>query len=285
MTLAQLADLFFSWSTREAAAGRQRPATVDYYRRLLRPLLEVAGGTELVDLIPWDLERVKTGWHSVQAAQRLLNWARVQGLASDNPFNRVTRPRAGQRSAVLDQADEIRLRRRANPALRAMLLALILTGARPGELRALRWSDYRLGRHPHFILAAFKARDRRGDRRQVRILPVVPRLARLLERLRRRGPARSAPVFRNAEGQAWTGDALARAFRRLRRRFDLAEDLVPYSLRHTAATRATSAGVRDRVLAELLGHTSTRTTARYQHPEAADLHRAARRMTRRRRPA
>jgi integrase/recombinase XerD len=67
--------------------------------------------------------------------------------------------------------------------------------------------------------------------------------------------------------------------RRLRRRIDLADDVVPYTLRHTAATRATVAGVRDKLLAELLGHTSTRTTARYQHPNVEDLCAAAERAT------
>jgi site-specific recombinase XerD len=49
------------------------------------------------------------------------------------------------------------------------------------------------------------------------------------------------------------------------------EQIVSYTLRHTAATRASARGVRDRVLAELMGHTSTSTTQRYQHLQADHL--------------
>jgi site-specific recombinase XerD len=42
-------------------------------------------------------------------------------------------------------------------------------------------------------------------------------------------------------------------------------------LRHTGATAAVRAGIRDFALAELLGHASTRTTARYVHLQPDDL--------------
>ena len=54
------------------------------------------------------------------------------------------------------------------------------------------------------------------------------------------------------------------------------ENVVAYTLRHTAATRACTSGVPDRVLADLMGHTSTDTTRRYQHPRLDDLARAIR---------
>ena len=49
------------------------------------------------------------------------------------------------------------------------------------------------------------------------------------------------------------------------------ENIVAYTLRHTAATRACTSGVPDRVLADLMGHTSTNTTRRYQHPQLEHL--------------
>jgi integrase len=281
LTLLELAEHFFQWLDREVAAQRSRPATSAYYRRMLKPLIDLVGDHQVDQLRAWDLERVKTGWHSVQAAQRLLNWSQRVGLASDNPFNRVAKPRPGCRSTILRAGELELLRRRASPELRAILLAQVLTAARPGEIRGLHWFQYRPGPHPHFVLNEFKARDRRGDRRQVRVLPVVPRLARLLGRLARRRPSPASHVFTNVAGEPWTGDALSRAFRRLRRRLGLADDLVPYSIRHTSATRACVAGVRDRLLAELLGHTSTRTTARYLHPDVAELLEVAQRMSRR----
>jgi site-specific recombinase XerD len=56
------------------------------------------------------------------------------------------------------------------------------------------------------------------------------------------------------------------------------EQVVAYTMRHTSATRASARGVRDRVLAELMGHTSTTTTQRYQHLQADHLAEAIKRV-------
>lgn len=281
MNLAQLADHFFEWLEREAAARRTAPATVTYYRRQLRPLLALAGDHLVGELRAWELERVKTGWHSVQAAQRLLNWAVRVGLAAANPYARVAKPAGGSRSTIMRKGQCAWIRRRSGAELRAVLLALRLTLGRPQEIRALRWCDLVEGPPRFFALGDFKARDRRRDGVRIRVLPIVPRLARLLARLARRPHKATDHIFLNSAGRPWTGNALGLAVRRQRRRLDLPDDLVPYTWRHTGATAACVAGVRDKLLAELLGHTSTRTTARYQHPDVAELLGALERAQRR----
>jgi integrase/recombinase XerC len=75
--------------------------------------------------------------------------------------------------------------------------------------------------------------------------------------------------------------------RRLRVRAGLGPDengeqLVAYSMRHSAATRASARGVRDRVLAELMGHSSSSTTQRYLHLQAEHLADAIKRANSRR---
>ena len=49
------------------------------------------------------------------------------------------------------------------------------------------------------------------------------------------------------------------------------EKAVAYTIRHTGATEATRRGIRDRTLADILGQSDTRTTARYQHLGDEDL--------------
>ncbi len=49
------------------------------------------------------------------------------------------------------------------------------------------------------------------------------------------------------------------------------ERVVCYTLRHTAATTATENGIPQKVLAEMMGHTRTETTERYQHVKADHL--------------
>ena len=56
------------------------------------------------------------------------------------------------------------------------------------------------------------------------------------------------------------------------------ENIVAYTMRHTSATRATACGVRDKLLAELMGQTNTATTQRYQHLQAEHLADAIRRV-------
>jgi len=62
--------------------------------------------------------------------------------------------------------------------------------------------------------------------------------------------------------------------RRLRKHFVKESDtekVVAYTVRHSTATIAAAAGVRDRMLADIMGHASTRTTARYQHLQVSHL--------------
>lgn len=288
-TLGELESFFLDWLSKEVRDGRSRLRTFRYYQTWLDRFTTAAGGERPVaELIPLDLERFKTGWHSVQAVQRLFNWGVEMGLLDHSPFRFVKRPPLGQRQRVLSAAQVLRLLRASRPALRELLLGLRLTLGRPQELRALRWSDY----HPDkfaFLLSDFKAKNRRKDSALWRVLPVCPRLGRLLERLRRRRPSGDGFVFLSARGRPWTANSLRLAVRRAARRagLDIAgeENVVAYTLRHTAATQATRNGVRDRRLAELLGHTSTKTTARYQHLDLDDLLEAHQQATRRRRRA
>jgi integrase len=149
------------------------------------------------------------------------------------------------------------------------------TLARPGEIRDLRWRDYHADTKL-LCLSSFKAKKRRKDGVAVRAIPVDPYLQRLLQRWKsRRSPLPEHHLFVNQHGKPYTGSAIRLAIKRAAMRAGLVADgeeaVVPYTMRHTAATFATKAGVRDRVLATIMGHTSTRTTARYQHLDVAEL--------------
>lgn len=286
-TLGQLADCFIDWLTAEALAGRTRPATVDYYRRHVGRWAALVGRRQrLVDLVPYDLERHKRGWHDVQAVQRLFNWGVGVGLVAVNPFRSVPRGRLGQRTRTLSRSETARLLRTAHPAFRRYLVALRHTMARPQELRALKWSDLQPdGRS--FVLRSFKGQQRRSDGVTVRVIMLDAYMRRWVSR-RRRAARPEDHVFLNSQGRPWQGNALVCAMRRTRRRAGLnsgGELVVCYTFRHTAATAATAAGVRDRRLADLLGHSTTRTTARYQHLSAAELGEAIEQATARRRRA
>jgi integrase len=230
------------------------------------------------------LERFKTSWHSVQAVQRLYNWGVSMGLIWTNPARSVRAPDPSQWQRVLSPRETARLLRAADKHYRAVLLALRHTIARPQEVRAVRWKHLLLQPYPMFELRDFKAKSRRTDRQVARRrIPLDDRMLRLLGRMAsRRNPSPDDHVFLNSRGRPWTANELRIRMRNLRRRLKLAADengeqVVNYTLRHTAATRACAAGLRDRVLAELMGHShTTTTTARYQHLQDHHLHEAIR---------
>jgi integrase len=231
--------------------------------------------------LPIELERFKTGWHSVQTVQRLYNWGVKMGLLASNPVKGVERPQAGRRERILSAAESAMLLRAADDDFRPFLLAQRQTIARPQEIRSLKWNHLILEPVPAFVLTNFKGKKLRKGDKGLRVIPLDGRMVRLLARLRARNP-KARPddnVFLNRDGKPWTNNSLRCRMRRLRDKVGLKPDgngekVVCYTLRHTAATRATANGVHDRTLADLMGHTSTKTTSRYQHLQVHHLHAA-----------
>ena len=114
-------------------------------------------------------------------------------------------------------------------------------------------------------------------------------MGRLLARLRRRWNGRTFwdqgddYVFLTSKGRPWTNNAVRCCMRRLRKKCGFDEDgqerLVAYTFRHTAATFAVANGVRDRVLADLMGHVQPSMTQKYIHLQPAHLISAIREAT------
>lgn len=290
LLLVHLYERYLLWLAHEVEQQRRRPATLEYYRRELAALVADLGQRHTDELVAFDLARHVRGWHSVQAAQRLLNWGVQMGLIGSNPWAKVAKPPTGQRQRVLTASEWDALLAASGKALRAFLAFQRHTLARPGEVRALTWADLveEDGRAIAFRLRVFKARDRRRDGVAVRFLVLDQHAYDQVQQLRaqdlRGNPSSSSsstssrgsggPVFTNSRGVAWTNNALRLAVRRACKRAGLDDDgerVVAYTIRHTGATAATRNGVRDRTLADLMGHTSTRTTSRYQHLDTSDL--------------
>lgn len=275
---------FLNWSR-----AVHSPRTTQSYETYLTRLYQAVGDLDVSKISPAVVLSWCPKFHGVVSVQRLCSWLhREARLLKTNPLAGMRKPRIGQRSRVLSRDEITRLLRASRPQLRAVLLCLRETIARPQEVRVLKWSNLRLpgGRlfdlpalvagECFFFLNHFKGKDRRGDWKKVRVIPVSPRLGRLLARLW--GPGRDLDqfCFLNTAGEAWTPNAVRCGVRRLRGRNLIPDDgsgenWVAYSFRHSGATELASRGVRDFVLAELMGHSSTRTTARYVHVQPVKL--------------
>jgi integrase len=284
ITLGQLADKYGQWMKREVEAGRMKPRTLDYYQDHIQKLLDAVGGRRLaLGVVPHEVEMFKTSWHSVQAVQRLYNWGVEMGLLQENPIRSVKKPDLGQRERILTDAEEKTILDGTDKHFWPFLVALLHTIARPQEVRALQWKHLVLEPVPMFVLTDFKAKKRRKDRKTaVRRIVLDETMVKLLEAMaEKRHPSPDDYIFLDRRGRPWTANAVRCRMRRLRSKLQLGpddngENIVAYTFRHTAATRACTSGVPDRVLADLMGHTSVATTARYQHPQLDHLAEAIR---------
>ncbi|WP_425500031.1 site-specific integrase [Parvibaculum sedimenti] len=177
--------------------------------------------------------------------------------------------------------------------LRLFILLSVATGARPAAILDLRWDaiDWE-GGHIHL--------NPNGRIQTAKARPIVPLLGSLWNELKAeheeearrartaRARARKRPVsgFVVSYGGYAVG-SVRTAFRDAATLAGLGTDVVPYTLRHTAATWLAQAGVSLWDIAQYLGHSDTRMVERHyahHHPDhkkraAGVLDAALRRMT------
>lgn len=276
MRLKRLITKFLGW-----CAKARKPKTTEGYRHFLNKFLAEVGNKRINKLRPIDLEKYARTWHEVQSVQRLFQWAKDKlRIIKTNIFAKVPRPPAGQRNRILSPRELAGLLRKTQSPFREFLIGMRETIARPQEIRVLHWEmlqseiprlsieEALAAGRAIFVLHEYKSRERRLDPTMPRVLFVNARLGRLLLRLR--ALTSEGPVFLNSKGKPWSGNAVRCRMRRLRKQGYLApdggrENIVAYSLRHSMATVAVANGVRDKALADLMGHADPETTRRYVH--------------------
>jgi len=198
----------------------------------------------------------------------IMEQAELYGVRSpdSNPCRGVQRfPQPG-RERFLKQ-DEMRnlgsalsASQEANPILAALVKLLILTGCRQGEIRTLRWQDYRQG-------GIFLGDSKTGPRRVWLSSPA----AEVLEHL----PKIASWTFPGAnQDQPMPTETLYRYWRCLRSSAGLA-DLRLHDLRHNYASFASRRGETVPTIARLLGHRNPSTTLKYTHLADGALREAA----------
>ena len=176
-------------------------------------------------------------------------------LPDTNPCRGIRRYPHRRRERFLTQSEFRRLgaalrEHTVAPETAAAIRLLLLTGCRQGEIRALRWEDYRAG---HLFLPDSKTGPRTvwlsSAARQV--LTGVPR--------------RSAWIFPAASGDGPLPlESLSRVWRVIRMRAGL-PGLRLHDLRHSYASFALRHGETVLTIGRLLGHRDPATTLKYIH--------------------
>lgn len=194
-----------------------------------------------------------------------------EGLATRNPLEKISSLKQEKRIPnFLDVEEVFRLMAAPDDGTplglrdRALLEWLYATGVRVGETVGLTVGDVDLAGGAALI------RGKGGKERYV----VFGRAARgALERylsegwprLRGSPPEPRAPLFLNYRGESLSDRSVRRIVDRCMARAAAQRKISPHVLRHTFATHLLDAGADLRVVQELLGHASLRSTQIYTH--------------------
>lgn len=188
----------------------------------------------------------------------ILHEAEIDGHRPDgsNPCSGIRRYRRPGRDRFLtpEELGELGaalVRREGEaPLLTAVIRLLLITGCRQGEVRALKWRDYREG---HLFLP-----DSKTGPRTVWLSSAAQRL---LDRL----PRTNEWVFPTAEGDRPMSSDTLYAFWRSLLVVSGLRDVRLHDLRHTYASLALRQGETVLTIGRLLGHRDPATTLRYTH--------------------
>ena len=278
------------------AAGR-RPNTIEVYTYVLRGLQEHAPGSVFVrEVSPGDVRAYvhapkkrngepvsnATKRHRYTHLRTFFRWVIKRGWAEENPITNVAKPRKQQRTKAFLQPDDVqkllaaidahRQLRQGEPGptphdawLKQMIVVAIGTGLRRGELLNLEWRDVDLGGNRLHIRARGDFQPKNG---QDRAVPLVGDAHGVLQSVHeQRDPLPGARVFIDASQSPPKPDRVTRRFKFYVRKARLqnADDLHFHSLRHTTASWLTMKGVPKKIVADVLGHTTTRMADVYSH--------------------
>ena len=266
-----------------------RPSTRHGYEVVVtHHLTPTIGAIPLGDLRPAHIETMLATLEPTMSAKSLrnvlvvlrrsLNQAVRAGLVARNVASPefVDAPRVPLREPRALSAAEIRRFVDAcrGDRLEALYLTALGTGLRQGELLGLEWQDVDLAKGELRVRqelvrrdGAYRVEAPKTDRSR-RTVPLAAPLIRVLtehrERLLAEGftPVPTGPVFVNTTGGDLSGSWVTHHFYAVLERAGIAR--VPFkNLRTTFSSRLFEAGVADRVIADLLGHTRTRTTQQH----------------------
>ncbi len=148
------------------------------------------------------------------------------------------------------------------PDFHDMIVFAVLTGLRPQELRALQRCHV-IGDTVGEEYVEFQKHKTATTTRDPakRTVPLLPAALQILERQIARHPWR-LHVFLNDAGKPYTACVFRQRLRRWCKRAGI-KPRPPYALRHTFGSMEAEANVNQTVIAQVMGHTQLRTTARY----------------------
>jgi len=221
-------------------------------------------------------ERPATVARRLAAVRSFFRFLQARDSSLRNPFGALPLPPVDRGAPRSLSAQELRrLLREAytsgNLLHRAVVVMLAYTGLRAGELVGLRTEDLRLSERKGEVIV-------RGKGGRLRRVPLPSEARQALRAyLEKRGDVPWPHLFVGQRGpltQAGVWQIVSQTARRAS-----LQGVTPHTLRHTYATRLLREAGADLVMvAELLGHRSLATTARYTRPRQEEMEEAVEKL-------
>ncbi|WP_410004747.1 tyrosine-type recombinase/integrase [Aequorivita nionensis] len=169
------------------------------------------------------------------------------------------RPRSPQRVLpdILSLAEvKLILDKTENTKHKAMLTTIYALGLRSGELIDLQIAHLDGSRNMVFIKQAKGRKDR--------MLPFPEKLKNLLREYYKTHKPKKF-LFEGQNGGPYTAGSLRAVFKQAVKRTSIKKNVTLHSLRHAFATHLLESGTDLRIIQELLGHSTIKTTMLYTH--------------------
>lgn len=265
-----------------------------YMYRMNNCILKHIGHLKLKDVTPLDCQRClnlqsgksKTQVNEIyQTLQFIFSKAVENNMISDNPAKNIIKPKfvKKNRRSITDSERHHLLAVSENNIRFLPFLIMLYCGCRPSEVRELKWQDIKNLDEVN-VLHIKGTKTDNADR----IVPIPDALFSVL-----RPSKPSDYVCLDLQGNKLNADSFRRSARALYRAMNismgckvfrnalipplpLADDFVPYCLRHTYCTDLQKSGVDIRTAQYLMGHSSITLTADiYTHADQSTIKEAA----------
>ena len=249
-TSTTVADLVDHWLHQLRTDGRLEDTTINEYERVLRVLvLPRVGGVRLSDLKTSRIDEVLSdlGTQSLNRQRKakvvtgaMLDAAVAVGALEQNPVRgslSISRPRSAPRPLTADEVEQARAAVRAwqtkdrtgpksSGDMAEIIELMLTTGARIGEVLALRWRDIDLHARTVEINATIKTEPAFGTHRKAlartRLVAPPESAVRVLDGRRSRMPdGANDGVFPTRNGTWQQVNNVERRWRQIRREADL----------------------------------------------------------------
>jgi integrase len=263
LTLGELVARFRLWSE-----GEHAESTRVWYESHLKPLLAYKkfASRRVADITPSDIsawvasrklgQSTKRG--AITVVKSLYSFAEKNCRIKNDQIRHMERPPMKRRQAATEDQRKQIMDEVKDEEFQDFLTAVMESGCRPGEIMRMTGDMVNL----EDGVATFHGKTS-GETGKDRVVYLTESLRELLRKLI--GRHGSDILFLNTEGNPWDRNAVRCRFRRLRAKLGI-KGVVCYSLRHAYVTDALEAGVPIAQVAELAGHSDTKTvSATYSH--------------------